>query len=246
MVGFLVRERFILANAMTRVHVTESRPDDWAYLSEGGSSIVFSYTGPVHPDFTGKVLRLRKTSLSAASDSVGTTDEKDDPVIAFQNSVVAALVPSTYLPDLEVVLLDAQWLATLEALRHGDRPTERRVKDQIDRTRQKGILATDLIGDPDILAIEIKVWSELLYKEDIIINHHSLSGVSCPISLTCPGRLRRSRCPLAGSVCILVSGRKREIFLLSTVLWISTRTTKHALGRLSVTFGTAGCRAMTL
>ncbi|KAF8447781.1 inositol-pentakisphosphate 2-kinase, partial [Boletus edulis BED1] len=138
---------------MTPVNVAlQSRPQDWVYVSEGGSTIVFSYTGPVHPDFTGKILRLRKTSLNVAS----TIDAEDDPVIAFQNTVIAALVPSQFLPDLEVILLDAAWLAALEALRDGDRPAERRAKDQIDKARQKGILATDLIGGADILAIEIK------------------------------------------------------------------------------------------
>ncbi|KAF8136530.1 inositol-pentakisphosphate 2-kinase [Boletus edulis] len=137
---------------MTPVNVAQSRPQDWVYVSEGGSTIVFSYTGPVHPDFTGKILRLRKTSLNVAS----TIDAEDDPVIAFQNTVIAALVPSQFLPDLEVVLLDATWLTALEALRDGERPAERRAKDQIDKARQKGILATDLIGGADILAIEIK------------------------------------------------------------------------------------------
>ncbi|KAG6376301.1 inositol-pentakisphosphate 2-kinase [Boletus reticuloceps] len=140
---------------MTPVNVAQSRPQDWVYLSEGGSTIVFSYTGPVHPDFTAKILRLRKTSLNVASHDT-TIDAEDDPVIAFQNTVIAALVPSKFLPDLEVVLLDATWLAALEALRDSDRPAERRAKDQIDKARQKGILATDLIGGADILAIEIK------------------------------------------------------------------------------------------
>lgn len=138
---------------MTRVNVAQSCAQDWAYLAEGGSTIVFSYAGPFHPSFTGKVLRLRKTSISHDR----TIDEQEDPVIAFQNTVVAALVPSRFLPDLEVVLLDATWLAALEASRDGDRPIERRKRDQIDKARQKGILATDLIGGADILAIEIKV-----------------------------------------------------------------------------------------
>ncbi|KAH0830723.1 inositol-pentakisphosphate 2-kinase [Lanmaoa asiatica] len=137
------------------VNVTHSSPQDWAYLSEGGSTIVFSYTGPLHPNFTGKILRLRKISLKEASHD-RTIDGEDDPVIAFQNTVIAALVPSEFLPNLDVVLLDADWLAALEVLRNGDRPAERRAKDHIDKARQKGILATDLIGGEDILAIEIK------------------------------------------------------------------------------------------
>ncbi|KAG8217672.1 hypothetical protein J3R82DRAFT_5825 [Butyriboletus roseoflavus] len=144
---------------MSQVKVAQSRPEDWAYLSEGGSTIVLSYTGPFHPNFTGKVLRLRKVSLKEAShDRFGTVDEEDDTVIAFQNTVIATLVPLEFLPDLDVVLLDAGWLAALEVLCNGDRPTERRAQDRIDKARKKGILATDLIGG-DVLAIEIKVQS---------------------------------------------------------------------------------------
>lgn len=144
---------------MSQVDVAQTRPQDWNYLSEGGSTIVLSYTGPSHPNFTGKVLRLRKVSLKEAASHDRTVDEKDDTVIAFQNTVMAALVPSNFLPDLDVALLDADWLAALEVLRNGDRPAERRARDRIDKTRKKGILATDLIGDRDILAIEIKVQS---------------------------------------------------------------------------------------
>ncbi|KAN0077133.1 Inositol-pentakisphosphate 2-kinase domain containing protein [Tylopilus felleus] len=131
-------------------NVAQTRPQDWAYLAEGGSTVVFSYAGPAHPHFTGKILRLRKTSTSRH-----TGDEGDDTV-AFQNTVIAALVPSQFLPDLESVHLDATWLATLEALQSGDRPPQWRAKDQIDKTRQKGILATDLVRGQDVLAIEIK------------------------------------------------------------------------------------------
>lgn len=165
-----------LNRPMARANVALlSRPQDWAYLSEGGSTIVFSYTGPFHPNFTGKVLRLRKTLLNVASAHDTIINEEDDPVIAFQNTVIAALVPSTFLPDLEVVLLGAEWLVALEALRNDDRPADRRAKDQIDKARQKGILATDLIGGADVLAVEIKVQSELLYTGDSIITDHELS-----------------------------------------------------------------------
>jgi len=161
---------------MARVNVAQlSRPQDWAYLSEGGSTIVFSYTGSFHSNFTGKVLRLRKTLLNVASAHDTIVNEEDDPVIAFQNTVIAALVPSTFLPDLEVVLLGAEWLVALEVLRNGDRHADRRAKDQIDKARQKGILATDLIGGADVLAVEIKVQSELLYTGDCIITDHQLS-----------------------------------------------------------------------
>ncbi|KIK98095.1 hypothetical protein PAXRUDRAFT_824280 [Paxillus rubicundulus Ve08.2h10] len=142
---------------MGPVLVTESQPQEWTYVSEGGATIVFSYTGPSHPNFTGKVLRLRKIPVSKAAPMTHTDDdEPDDPMIAFQRIVIAPLVPSEYLPDLDVVLLDASWLGALENLRNVDRPAERREKDQIDKGRRKGILATDLVGGKGTLAVEIK------------------------------------------------------------------------------------------
>lgn len=141
---------------MAQTNIAQSRPQDWIYLSEGTSTIVFSYAGPFHPSFTGKVLRLRKVSLAKAPCN-RTTDEEDDPVITFQNTVMAALVPSNLLPKLDVVLLDSEWLAALELLRNRDRPPERRAVNQIDKARQKGVLATDVVGGVDVLAIEIKV-----------------------------------------------------------------------------------------
>ncbi|KAF9246363.1 inositol-pentakisphosphate 2-kinase [Melanogaster broomeanus] len=142
---------------MGRVLVADSRPEDWIYVSEGGASIVFSYAGPTNPNFTGKVLRLRKIPLSDAAQSREIEEEEpDDPMIAFQYTIMASLVPSKYLPDLDVVLLDANWLETLETLRDADRPTERQNKDRIDKGRRKGILATDLVGGAHTLAVEIK------------------------------------------------------------------------------------------
>ena len=40
---------------------TTTSPSDWKYVSEGGATIVFSYAGPPHPEFTHTVLRLRKS-----------------------------------------------------------------------------------------------------------------------------------------------------------------------------------------
>lgn len=221
-------------------NVAQTRPQDWAYLAEGGSTVVFSYAGPAHPHFTGKILRLRKTSTSRH-----TGDEGDDTV-AFQNTVIAALVPSQFLPDLESVHLDATWLATLEALQSGDRPPQWRAKDQIDKTRQKGILATDLVRGQDVLAIEIKVRSDSLHRGQPHDRSPSPSGVSCPIPRTCPRRLQRSRRPRAGFACMPISSSKTVTCLPNIVPWISTRKMNHACGRLSAIFGTAGCRATVL
>lgn len=155
---------------MARVSVVQTRPDDWAYLSEGGSTIVFSYTGPLST-FTGKVLRLRKISLAGAVHDKVIGQEDDDPVIVFQKTVIATLVSSKYLPELDVIFLDPEWLVELGELRNHDRPAERQKKDQIDKTRQKGLLATDLIGG-DILAIEIKVHLKSSYSDHTIITDH--------------------------------------------------------------------------
>ena len=50
-------------------HVGDTSPHDWKYVSEGGSTIVFSYAGPPHPHFDGTALRLRK----------GPVPEHDEP-----------------------------------------------------------------------------------------------------------------------------------------------------------------------
>jgi inositol-pentakisphosphate 2-kinase len=77
-------------------------------------------------------------------------------MIAFQENIISKLVPPEFLPHLVVVLLDEGWLRSLIELRDGDRPPERRQTDHIDVRRQKGVLATDLIGGTPV-AIEIKV-----------------------------------------------------------------------------------------
>ncbi|OAX39358.1 hypothetical protein K503DRAFT_769548 [Rhizopogon vinicolor AM-OR11-026] len=141
--------------------VTETKPEDWAYVSEGGATIVFSYRGPHNVQFSGHVLRLRKVTLGESSDASNdapldaTIEELDDPMVAFQENIVSKLVPSEFLPRLVVVLLDREWLKLLVELHDGDRPAERRQTDHVDFHRKKGVLATDLIGGTPI-AIEIK------------------------------------------------------------------------------------------
>jgi inositol-pentakisphosphate 2-kinase len=140
--------------------ITETKPEDWKYVSEGGATIVFSYRGPYNVHFSGHVLRLRKVAgSSGAPDDVPLdtdAEQPDDPMIAFQESIISKLVPSEFLPQLVVVLLDEGWLRSFVELRDADRPAERRQRDHIDIHRQKGVLATDLIGGTPI-AIEIKV-----------------------------------------------------------------------------------------
>ncbi|KIJ44280.1 hypothetical protein M422DRAFT_30421 [Sphaerobolus stellatus SS14] len=138
--------------------VTETDPTkDWLYLSEGGATIVFSYSGLPHSEYTGKVLRLRKVPrhLSGRPVSDNTQEEPDDPSIIFQERVTSTLIPSEYLPKLQAVKVSPQWLQKLEEVAVAQRPIERSSKDSIDTTRRKGVLATDLVGGQG-WAVEIK------------------------------------------------------------------------------------------
>ena len=87
----------------TLISVTDTSPQDWKYISEGGATIVFSYTGD-NPLFNGTVLRLRKTAdpqsdATQAFDADVATgcsglppvypqDDFDDPMLEFQNTVM--------------------------------------------------------------------------------------------------------------------------------------------------------------
>jgi inositol-pentakisphosphate 2-kinase len=143
-------------------NILHTNPSDWKYVSEGGSTIVFSYAGPPHPKFDGTVLRLRKISISAAVSSTknyaesSNVDEQDDPTIEYQSKCIERLIQSQYLPRLETIRLDRPWLEALVALHDSVRPEERREKDGINLEIKKGVLATDLVGG-NWLAVEIKV-----------------------------------------------------------------------------------------
>ncbi|EAU88715.1 inositol-pentakisphosphate 2-kinase [Coprinopsis cinerea okayama7 len=157
--------------------IRETKPTDWKYVSEGGATIVFSYTGPPNPNFDETVLRLRKALVPAlrkqkknkkarkspwsSPPSTPTTptsdpdDEPDDPTIEYQTKCMSRLIPPELLPRLESVRLDRQWLEDLVELQNLNRPEVRRDKDGIDIDRRKGVLATDLVGG-NWLAVEIK------------------------------------------------------------------------------------------
>lgn len=142
---------------MTPTSITETKPEDWRYVSEGGATIVFSYRGPHNVQFSDHVLRLRKIARGSLGNALlnTNTEQPDDPMIAFQENIISKLVPSDFLPSLAVVLLDEEWLRLLVDLHDSDRPAERRQTDQIDVRRKRGVLATDLIGGTPI-AMEIK------------------------------------------------------------------------------------------
>jgi inositol-pentakisphosphate 2-kinase len=156
--------------ALASACVTDTLPSHWEYVSEGGATIVFSYHGPPKPGFDGTVLRLRKSIVPAvskitrASDLGGQSEghedveEPDDPMIEYQAACMERLIPLEHLPRLESVHVDRAWLEDLIALHDAERPVDRRDKDQVDLTRTKGVLATDLVGG-EWLAVEIKVLS---------------------------------------------------------------------------------------
>ena len=102
-----------------RADVTTTSPKDWMYISEGGATIVFSYTGKSSAEFTGTVIRLRKAPRSNFEDPPAPVfdqdvEEPDDPSVAFQSRVSSKLVPVEHLPRLEVCHVSRPWLRELE------------------------------------------------------------------------------------------------------------------------------------
>ena len=137
--------------------ISDTNPSHWTYIAEGGSTIVFSYDGPRNHHVDGTVIRLRKSLLNSASDSISGQDA-DDPTVDFQEHVISRLVPPEFLPHLEHVQVEPGWLEKMVSLHDEQRPAKRRAKDGIDVGRTRAVLATDLIGSKG-WAVEIKVIS---------------------------------------------------------------------------------------
>lgn len=145
----------------TAFDVTATSPTEWKYVSEGGSTIVFSYIGPSSADFDNTALRLRKAPLDALQEPLPEEqrqEDPDDPTIVFQHEVIERLLPEEYLPRLDAVHVDGAWLEELARLTEEKRPVERRAKDAIDTRKRKAVLATDLVGGKGF-AVEIKACS---------------------------------------------------------------------------------------
>lgn len=159
--------------------IADTSPQDWKYISEGGSTIVFSYVGPPNTLFDRTALRLRKGPVVAHSDpdkhqepqlaepstqedrqtsknAPADPDEPDDPTIVFQRTVIEQLMPIEHLPRLQSVHVARAWLEELAERTEPLRPPQRRAKDTIDRGKRKAVLATDLVGGAGC-AVEIKV-----------------------------------------------------------------------------------------
>lgn len=175
-------------------HITATSPADWKYISEGGSSIVFSYTGPSNPDFDETALRLRKVDHdSSLTDTPSFVEvEPDDPSIIFQHRIIERLFPSEHLPRLDAVRVDGPWLEELARLTEEHRPQDRRERDRIDTKKHKAVLATDLVGGAG-WAVEIKVRSSKLIVCASSAHQSccSRNGVSFRILLTFPTRRKR-------------------------------------------------------
>ena len=139
-------------------HITATSPTDWKYISEGGSTIVFSYIGPPNPDFDETALRLRKVDHDASLTDTPSFEEvePDDPSIIFQHRIIERIFPRHHLPLLDAVKVDRPWLEQLARLTEEHRPSERRKRDKIDTHKHKAVLATDLVGGLG-WAVEIKV-----------------------------------------------------------------------------------------
>ena len=156
--------------------VTSTSPTHWKYISEGGSSIVFSYVGPASADFDGTALRLRKAPHDALTEPLSEdqqVEDPDDPTIVFQREVIERLLPEEFLPCLEAVHVNRAWLEGLARLTEERRPAERRAKDAIDTRKRKAVLATDLVGGKGF-AVEIKV----SFASPGIQLYHSMSELS--------------------------------------------------------------------
>ncbi|KAJ3922340.1 inositol-pentakisphosphate 2-kinase [Lentinula edodes] len=130
-------------NSVPPLDLTDTYPDHWKYLSEGGATLVFSYAGPQDERFHNKVLRLGKNN---------TVVEDEDSLILFQTEVISRLVLQKHLAVLETVLLSSSWLESLSSLCKKSRPDWR--TGDIDTNRTKGFLATNLVSSP--ISVEIK------------------------------------------------------------------------------------------
>jgi inositol-pentakisphosphate 2-kinase len=133
--------------------LSQTSPSEWKYISEGAATVVFSYNGPHHPILSGRVLRLRKAPREGHGPRHSVPD--DNPV-AFQQNVISRLLDSSYLPDLQTVPLQADWVEALSIHHESFRPQERRSTSVIESSRRTGVLAPDLIGGLSC-AVEVKV-----------------------------------------------------------------------------------------
>ncbi|KAJ7583051.1 inositol-pentakisphosphate 2-kinase-domain-containing protein [Mycena floridula] len=138
------------------------------------------YTGPPDDQLDNMVLRLRKAVDGGAdeSDNFDDSEEPDDPSIAFQRQCMERLIPPVHLPVLESVKVSRAWLSALFTEHNKERPDSRRAQGNIDLTKKKGVLATDLVVGN--LAVEIKPkWSFLPNSTFLSDSTHPVKSQTC-------------------------------------------------------------------
>lgn len=128
-----------------------TRVEDWKYTAEGGANLVLSYTGDC-PDFTDKVLRLRKVKRDG-KDEAGQAD------LEFSKEIIEPLLGKDQVVEMKQVDLDHTWLQRVaESIEEREtRPRERKAEGGIDVDAKFGLTAQDLVGRPGTLTFEIKV-----------------------------------------------------------------------------------------
>lgn len=230
---------------MVTISVSRSSIEDWKYIAEGGSTIVFAYVGPANNLLSNKVLRLRKvkhqTNGTKEDALAPPLNDLDDPAIVFQQAVIRRLVPDCFLPSLEIVSVDKKWIRLLAEAAEDHRPEARRSVDRIDWDKEAAVLADNLIGGSG-LAVEIKVSIPRYMRVLFSCLAHSRSGASFRIQITFLPSLAPSKRVPAGSACT----RTRRALLRKTsrsnsALWICTRATSNASGVRSARCGLGGC-----
>ncbi|TFK42475.1 inositol-pentakisphosphate 2-kinase [Crucibulum laeve] len=225
--------------------ITETDIQDWKYVSEGGATIVFSYTpkSNSNPRFEGTVLRLRKAIVPRLPHVVRPkddnptilVDEPDDPMIEYQTKCMTRLIPPSHLPRLETVRLDRSWLQQFNTYHEHKRPEARREKDSIDLSRTKGVLATDLVGG-DWLAVEIKPkWAFLPNPSHLSPQTHPIKTQTCRFCMHSHMRSESGKmvalgyCPLD-----LFSGDEERVSKAVDGLWKSWADSNGTVNNLKI------------
>ncbi|KAF7295572.1 NmrA domain-containing protein [Mycena indigotica] len=226
------RKLRLLAARVLLMSLLDSDPTDWAYVSEGGATIVFSYHGPPSQLFDRKVLRLRKCPVGSISPAI----DNNDFNIIFHERCITRLLPQEHLPKLELLTLDSDatgWLETLSAQTEASRPPKRRLKDHIDVHNPRAVLATDLISGLGI-AVEIKPkWGFLPSPIHLSDESRALKTRTCRFCMhshlrTLEGEVVATEyCPLD-----LYSGEETRVRHALEVLWEAWISSEGAVNNL--------------
>ena len=142
------------------IDLSESCPDDWRYLSEGGVTMVFSYTGTAHTVYSSMVLRVRK-SVTLSSESISEQAHHED-ILSFHRYVIRRLIDPEFLPILLPAYASRDWLSRLAEGAEKWRPEGRREVSRLDVNQHSVVLATNLVEE-DGVVVEIKVHALCIY-----------------------------------------------------------------------------------